>query len=55
MEEYERLAKLALLKNILEQRDSIKVIKTSTGKYSFEVKRYYDFGKTYVLSSENRF
>ena len=44
-ESYERLAKLALLKKILEQRDSIKVCKTATGKYNFEVKRYYDFDK----------
>lgn len=43
---YERLAKLSLLKKILEQRDSIKVARTITGEFSFDVKRHYDFDKT---------
>jgi hypothetical protein len=36
----------AELKQLLEKRDSIKVSRTATGKFSFEVKRYYDFDKT---------
>ena len=38
--------RLSMLKSLLERRDSIKVSRTATGKFSFEVKRYYDFGKT---------
>jgi len=30
-------------KELIENRDSIKVSRTTTGKYSFEIKRYYDF------------
>jgi len=42
----ERIGKLSALKSLFEQRDSIKVSRTAAGKYSFEVKRYYDFDKT---------
>jgi len=31
---------------LTEKQDSIKVSKGMNGKYSFEVKRYYDFEKT---------
>ena len=42
----EKIGKLSLLKSLFEQRDSIRVSRTTTGKFSFEVKRYYDFDKT---------
>jgi hypothetical protein len=45
-ESYERLAKLSLLKKILDQRDTIRVARTPKGEFSFEVKRHYDFNKT---------
>jgi len=31
---------------LTEKQDSIKVSKGMNGKYSFEIKRYYDFEKT---------
>ena len=39
-------AKLSELKQLLEKRDSIRVSMTSAAKFSFDVKRYYDFAKT---------
>jgi len=38
----ERQAKLALLKRLLNQKDSIKVTKSPSGEFSFEVKRNFD-------------
>ena len=31
---------------VVEKQDSIKVSRTATGRFSFEVKRYYNFDKT---------
>lgn len=46
MDEQDQKVKLSELKQLLEKRDSIRVSMTSAGKFSFDVKRYYDFGKT---------
>ena len=40
------MIKIQTIESVMEKQDSIKVSKTATGKFSFEVKRYYDFDKT---------
>ena len=40
------MVRIQEVQSIIEKQDSIKVSKTATGKFSFEVKRYYDFDKT---------
>ncbi len=46
MDEPDQKVKLSELKQLLEKRDSIRVSMTSAGKFSYDVKRYYDFDKT---------
>ena len=38
----EKRAKIELLKRMLEKRDSIKVTKSPSGEFSFEVRRQFD-------------